>query len=786
MTAIIAFNRWFHEHVTLLRVTVFYFTVVVLALGISLPIVATLGDNARSAHRERGTDVALSLAAYVDDQLARLYRASNLLEGFVASGAPLLVPPYFDDAWNKSDRVLYALTPSTPGALGYEAYLRLRSRIDRLVDGGIWDAFVMPAGVAAYTSTRLNPNGLDYLNLTSSVRDELEYIIATGGTAVRGPIPSAQRQNHLYIAIRTPIFDVPPDKLSSDPRAIDLETGHHINYEHFWGAISVLWDLTQFAANGTGIHALPGPGWAYMLEAMATTENIESTNYTLLADWSNGSVPYDDAVAACTQTYRFEGVLCFRVRPLGQWDGDSLERQLVVDAVLCVFIPLVILLGLVLLARLVSGKKRSPLRFAPVRTPFHAVCVDMVSATKLWAEAPFVMNEVTSIFTHQLETLADEHHVFVAARLGNTVVAVSEHRSNLLRFTEAMSTWAVTFKWPVHITIHCPPASLHFSFVLHTCYNATLRLDHEVMSCDVSGSDMQLLLLMRAVAVPQHVLCTGEFLGSNAVDKARRPPGDDGGEKALSVAVSSDRASLELAAMRANVRELGYCELPLQEEGQLRQTWVNGFLVPSAATEGRRLVDVIDSFPDWIWSEWRTARGRGLAGGSESPRNPFANFSVSAPEALEGYVDSHSLTNTAAGSKILSLAASKRVVTDAHINNEQASSALPGSAVEEGDARKLAYCLAPLFAGTRLGAETPNPDVFRVRLRMALSLATYYLVAYRIVFAPVDHDALRSIMAKLSANLGLPLEDPLIALAARCSRVSEQRYINDGNSLAGS
>jgi hypothetical protein len=158
--------------------------------------------------------------------------------------------------------------------------------------------------------------------------------------------------------------------------------------------------------------------------------------------------------------------------------------------------------------------------------------------------------------------------------------------------------------------------------------------------------------------------------------------------------------------------------------------------------------------------------------------------------------------------------ANRRAVTGAHLNNDEAAERLPGSAVEPAEARKLAEALAPLLLQTQTSAqqypgqhhhtsEAAPPTVAgsdesshnaaeseggggaslaptnaaslsagTTRLQRALSLGTYFLAAFRIVFAPLDPGVRKAMVAKVTEAAGVPAEDYSYALAARCTRLN--------------
>merc|ERR1719197_1375030 len=139
--------------------------------------------------------------------------------------------------------------------------------------------------------------------------------------------------------------------------------------------------------------------------------------------------------------------------------------------------------------------------------------------------------------------------------------------------------------------------------------------------------------MMRVPAVPQHVICTGQFLGlaPPELQQQRRSAFARG---AGGTALAEENAARErrqqarelVAQVTGPVERLGVCGLPVPSAtGPVTQ--VEGFLLESAATAERVLEDVLDSFPDSVWAEWQTGVQVGaphdMLAGSAAPRNPL-------------------------------------------------------------------------------------------------------------------------------------------------------------------
>jgi hypothetical protein len=790
-------NTWYHEEVRFLRVIVSYLVIVILALGITLPPLAVVRHNSRQNHRDAAQLAAANLCGFVEGQVGQMYGALDQFRGFAASGAPLRVPRYFVDS--VSTRVQIAMSTGTPGALNEDGYYRILGRLNSTVYG-YQNALVQPGVVNLFAPDTSTTKNRDWLNFSAQVTAEYFYIVTTTNELIYGPSLGSQG-NTFTVAIRAGVFSDLSRLVRGQPDLVDATTGQHPNWKYLWGGIVVVVNLFGMAAESSDVLAgLATPGFHYLFESRPRhTEIGNTTNFTILGNTTE-PVFFDehDAVAACVDRAKFD-FLCFRVIPRSAvWDGDDLSSALIVASILCVVVPLLATALVLSILRLVLGPKRDPLRNAPLRTPFHAVCIDMTAAHRMWAEVPFVMNDVTTIFTMQLERTAKDHEVFIAARLGNTVIVASAHRHRIVNFTRAMCAWSQSYRWPPHIAMHCPQHSVAFSYVIHTCEDALVRLEPSgptSFTYDVTGPDIQVLLFLRIAAIPGHIICTGHFLEvqSRDIANAEGPlrPSEMNPLGPAAVALS-EVVSVDVQVIKREARPLGVCELPLPGDHGRRTFLVQGFLLESAATRGRALHELMDSFPDWVWAEWKArAHDDDRAVGIPSDD---ANSFVETPQFDDWLQSSGHRQNrdgSVAGSEAgrgrnssltASIVATNRFVTTAHINNTMAAEMLPGSAVDLWESQRLARAVFPLLTGARQGTALNNVIDTQLnviqRLRQYTSLASYFLMAYRVVFGPIDHDSRQSITAKICGSLGISSTDDDIALAARCARVC-QVYLDD-------
>ena len=112
---------------------------------------------------------------------------------------------------------------------------------------------------------------------------------------------------------------------------------------------------------------------------------------------------------------------------------------------------------------------------------------------------------------------------------------------------------------------------------------------------------------------------------------------------------------------------------------------------------------------------------------------------------------------------------------------EQAPVILRGTSVAGGfalgEARRSDQAL-----GTSATRRVPQDQVPAelARLQRALSLGTYFLAAFRIVFAPLDPAVRQAMVAKITSAVGVPADDYAYAMAARCTRLNAHYCGADG------
>jgi hypothetical protein len=758
------FAAFYHDYITAGRCAASYFVIVSVALIIALPIISVVEDNSKQQQQSDAQAAADQLAAYVDRQVDLIGLAVDLFKGFAASGAPLQVPSYFGPGSDAATRVQVAVPSNTTG-LSRQGYARVLDRVSRLFEG-FTTAVVQPGVVNAFTPNGSVIAGGDWLNQSVATSNEYYYMVNTTKNILGGPQLSAADNRTVYLFSRVPVFSN-YSALSMDPTDLDAD-GHHVNWRYMWGGISVVMNLTaNLIRNNVSTTAIDSSKWHWMIDSAPTTRAGTAYPYLVVLNSTLANL-FGRSQASCASAPYAH--VCARVMPREfQWQGDGIGISLAAATLGIVFGQLILQAMCLFLMRVIAGPKPNPLQFAPRRTPFHAVCIDMVAANKMWAEVPFLMTEITEIFTDELEALCEKHQVFVADRLGNTVVVTSAHRGRLFAFTQAFCRWACGCKqWPNQLRTHQQRAGVDFSFVLHTCSDVQMRADPQEHWCDVTGPDIQLLLRMRTAAIPRHIVCTSDFLGLVSEDRmAAFSRTED------TTAVSSAHTVPHSELLKV-CREIGVCDIPVTFKGHRRTKTVRGFLVPSAATGTRELHKVLDFLPATVWAEWhpdpRAARHISVI---VATGNPLLDTTP-----VETDSSRHSSQNTA--SRTATLNRAHEDVMSIHLNNEAASSYLPGTAIEDGETHMLATIVAPLVHNPRLHndkrghAVTQNASLDRRRCRAALSMATYFFLAYRVVFAPFDAKTRLAIITKISAANGVPLHTSYFHLAARCSRVCEE------------
>jgi hypothetical protein len=820
---------WLHDNITPLRFAVIYVAFMVVLLGATLPTITVVKQNSRQNHRDQAKTIATSMAGHFDQTISKMFAAMEILNGFVASAAPLQAPDYFQS--NATERAEVALRTATPGALSFEAFLRVYTLAAKKVDG-FSNAYVRPGliNVFSTTATGINVSGIDLLfHGPEQAETEFNYMVNTTKQVIRGPLPPTA-DNVISLVIRSPVF-TQYNHLSTNPADVDVRTGRHVNWPFLWGSVTITMDVSAFTRS-RGLKATVPDDYDYMFESFPNNDRILPTQYIIVAN-TTPTQAYSDAVASCAETSQFTN-FCFRLKPRNGWHGGDLAVSLATTALLEIFIPLIVL-GLAYgAARLLLGPRPDALIDAPRRIPFHAVCIDMAGANKMWGEVPFVMSEVTRIFTAHLQLEATKHRVHIATRLGNTVVVISAHRSRVINFTQAMNAWAVSYEWPAHVLMHARNRAIVFTSMMHTCEHATLWVDPSKTQCEAGGPDIQLLLLLRSAAVPGYVMCTHTFLGIHDMNDQM----DRAASSKDSTQISTVRSVLDIVSALHEVREIGTCTLPMPN---VNVTPVRGFLMASAATGGQKLSVVVDKFPRWVWDEWMNPRalmaaaasitqqqqqrpqqqtapathlnlqfsplGESTSVGIESQthrrehRNPLSatahipiqDSNINSdddlphsidPSVIRSHAGDYATMASLSRSKTASIASSLRNLTDRHVDNGEADFDLPGSAVDLGDARRLASLLTAVAvsacARSSGGSQRAGPELFGreiTTLRQLTSLATYYFVAYRVVLSPVEGPARDAMARTIAKAAGVPVDQFNAALAARCVRCT-QEYLN--------
>jgi hypothetical protein len=761
----------FHEHVTPFRVTVVCFTIMIILLGITLPVIAVTKQNAKQNHIDAAQTIANSMSVYIDSQFDQIYAAVDLLHGFAASAAPLQAPDYARDS--VAERVNITTTPGTAGALSLMGFNNVLSGVTDSFRG-FRNALVQPGIVNIYAPNGSTSANRDWLNNTQLIRDEYFYMVNTTDDSIYGPLPSGTAGTSAWDMV-TAVRRIVWTNLScptTNRYDFDPVTGWHVNWDCVWGAITVAMGLVQMSRESNFITYV-GTDFEYLFESYPRpTVTGQITPYAVLDSSQLDTSAFLTDAMNCANTPGFEN-LCFRVMPAsGNWNGHDMGSDLMVAALLEVFIPLTLVLVVVIFARLVVGPPPNPLQFAPMKAPFHVVVIDLVGASDMWNDSPFVMHEVMTLFNAQLNKLTKHHRVHVAVRLGNTVIIASAHRQRIVAFAQDMVTWAHTYKWPPAIAVHCPSGTVQFTFTMHSCYNASIRLELDSGYYEIVGSDVQVALALRVAAIPGQLICTHSFLGISGEPSAV----DGAAQNAASTTYSSEMGTTDVNQLAKHVHELGMCEVPVPCDG-MPVTRITGFLVPSAGTGDRRLNDVVDNFDDQVWAEWRNARAY-----ENNPLGPNDNASVDMESEIGFGRHSYSNSRTASIVPTLTLQHLQTV----HINNEEADTNLPGSAVDLNEAREIALVLSQtvgINANSRRASEL-IPGVGREssgqsvrQLREITSLATYFYVAFRFVFVPLDEESQKLIVSKSGGaqmNGNVLSDNALHGMAARCARYSRQ------------
>jgi hypothetical protein len=760
-----AFAAGFYEWVTPKSIVAMYFALVIFLLGVTLPIVGVTKSNAKASHRDAARVVAEQLSSMVETELSQMYAAAKLVHGFAAAAANLTAPDYAHDT--AAQRRAIAMQSARNGILDEEAWYRLVGTV-QVMYKGMRNVLLQPGVVNVFTTRGSTTQNRDWLNNSKDITAEYFYMVSTLDDSIYGPIQSAD--HHAIIAVRQSIWNT-TKFLSKDRNNFDPVTGWHVNWRWLWGALSVVMDLNVVAEQSEFCEVI-GDNFDFLFEALPhLTSASLNTVYQIIATSPTASVGdfdgSDDAVVDCVDRPGYEN-LCFRVIPrTRKWAGDDIATALLTATLAEVFAPLAFFAIILALARIVLGPRPNQFLYAPMKTPFYACCVDMVSAIRFWSEVPFIMHEVTMTFTKQLELTAKEHRVFIAMRLGNTAIVVSTRRSRVMHFAQAMNQWSSDYEWPGHVAVHCPNNTIAFSYMLHAVHDADILCDVRGGYCEISGPDLKLLLLLRAAAIPNQIVCTGQYagVGPSAADDTR----------------SATAASEQCAPWLEHTRELGVCELPVERaEGQ--RTTIRGFLVPSCGTGQVSLHEVMDNFPEWVWGEWRSSRGQKQEE-EDAHANPFTDpASWNGAMSFLGGGGGGGNGGRAASISAVVRAPSLPMVQASHMQMAAAPE-LPGCAVDFIEARQVAYAVASLYStsGRLTGSgDTPESEGMAIqKLRELTGMASFFLLAYRIVLSPVEPNAQKYIIMKLATAHGIGPDNYAIALAARCTRVIHQYLAED-------
>ena len=790
-------RTWFHRHVAPLPVLAIFAFVLGLVFAISLPLTWGYKQNQVSDHRRLASERLGGAIAFVDQQFTRMFGVMEIAKGFVASAAPLQVPDY--QTQNASQRAAVALRPGTPNAFTDAAYQRVQQIVKRSFVG-YSNVIVQPGGVNVYAEDGSPADGLDWLAVPS-VRPAYDFMVNTTRDTIRYPTAARttlENSTDPFVIVRSPIFNRTYG-LSTDKDDVDPRTGRHVNWNYLWGAIVISINM-QTIAEDPRLSAPLGSEYHWLFESLPVVTNDGLTAFGRVDLASSADLSFFSGKTLereCSQTQSLT-TICISALPVsGDWNGHditaSLVKLIVADFIVCAVIAVAIIGA----ARLLVGPKYDPLRYAPTKTPLHAVCVDLPDANRMWGEVPFIMHEVTTTFGTHVDALAAQHRVYVTMRLGCTAVAVTNSRKRALAFARGVAEWGCTFTWPPHIIVHCPRGQIRFTAILHSCENVTVRIDREQDQCDVTGPDIKALLLLRVAAVEQHVMCTGEFIGMPAICPA--PPGGvtaniiiENNRVPTATSGMSEESVREMANLIGPVGELGVCDLPLPN-GTGPVTSLRGFLLHSHSTNDREINAVLDEFPDSTWSEWRSAKAHDDT--QRASRNPL----MESPHAFgdRGAAERTAAERSGANSSrtaLMTAALPTRQVTQAHLNNGDADTYLPGCAVERVEARKLAQALVAILGRSETDAAVGTAtlksfntqaaiaeETFKraqARLQSTLSIATYFLMAYRIVFAPLEPEVRQAVVARICAGVGVAADDYSNTLAVRCTQMS-RRYIDD-------
>jgi hypothetical protein len=762
---------------TPLRAVIAYLGVVALLLAITMPIVTVLKSNQYSAHHELVAQRADDMAKYVDEQLRRMTSAADLFVGFAMSGAPLIAPEYWVNSSYEA-RAATALRTGTAGMLSVDSYNRVAA-LAATKFNGFRNGVVQPGLINLYGVAGITYQGRDWLfKGTNDSFEEYHTMVHTAAAVPRGPVPSTSEPWVLNLVYRLPIFTVRRGRgsLNKDPGAIDPRTGKHPNWNYLWGAVVMVMDIGLFVRS-SDFQNLAGPENEYLFESLPTAERLHQTIRYNLANTTLSD--YSDTRDSCTTTPGFTG-LCFRLRPRRGWNGDGYTTALMIALAVCLVSP-ALLLAAVFVGVNIAYRVLAP-PDGPLTTPFYAALITLPEAVDLWATAPIIMSEVANDFSVQFDWCAQGHNITNTVRLGNAAIAFSTDKSRIVSFALAMMQWSVIAEWPPHVISAMPHDTVTIACVLH-------RLDHALVHTEgddiqVVGPDMVTLVTLRHAAIPGQVICTEPFLerhirnpiaipkfGHGAPTTAKAPRKGRKGEgpasagphqqqrlkskpphlstSSISVGQASDVGTENMAVVDiAAVVSLGSSVLSMPWADEGGAIYMEGYLVPSASTEGHQLSDVLDAIPERHLKHWHRVGGA----------DPHSG-------ASKAHSNSSGVTGLLGAS---ALSVVRRVSVDEFIKFQEAPPSLPGFVLEPALARPLAMALAPLMYAVRDGKQVASVS----RLQRAIGVASYNMLALRMVFAALDEASLRSIVSAICGDFAnVSAGGYCVEISARAARV---------------
>jgi hypothetical protein len=742
---------------------------IAIMLGVSLPVMAVSELNSRQSERNGMQTRADAMAHRFDEEIQHMLGSLRLFAGFVATAAPLRVPKYFGANSSAAERVAIAVPSNLAGALNTDGFMRLYTRTRRRVPA-ISTVLVQP-GLVNVFSTNEAMRGVDWLwNAREAESTTSEYFFAVrhATAVVRGPIANENATDpHVNLAFRVPIF-TNNRATTKDPDAIDLSTNQSPNWNLLWGALTVNFDMLLVLPS-LRLDVIAEAQYDYQFEALPSVQRVRPTQHIILS--RSASVDFTNAAVKCAATADFE-MMCFRVLRREMRD-KKIFRDL---ALMTSFITLLATALLVSIACILHlrryGRIERLFKRVASEGPYHVVCIDMTHSNEMWAATPSLMTEVTATLLKRIGTLARRHKVHIVLRRGNCIIVLSRSREAIAKFTIAVADWAHFEPWPPHVLVHAPNGAITFSFIIHTFDGSAVQLESETGDvASLSGPGVHNLLLLRAAAIEGHIICTAQFLG--LVRDVAQPDND-----AESLPTNAAEAVKSVESFLGPVMEIGVCVLPPTSYWRSRNrvlrrelhSEVIGFLCRSPSTEGRQLIDVLDSFPDSVWCEWRSAHHHpAIQSLSVSLHSIFAPSIGSSSTTYRG-----NLPHLGDGNIQLIVRSRKRM-TDAHVTNGEADIALPALALAPRETWKLTQTLVSLVF-SHLQREIISGQVIDTAslLRGLLSLSSYFSFAFRLVLAVLPSELVRAAFG--GAAEGRRLEDICDDLAGRCAWICHHYF----------